>query len=462
MAVVITYGTFDLLHHGHIRLLERAKELGDYLIVGVTSDDFDRRRGKINVQQDLSERMESVKATGIPNKVIVEEYAGQKIDDIIRYGVDVFAIGSDWKGKFDYLKEYCEVVYLERTKGISSTELRNASRSLRLGLVGDSPYLEKVFKESKYVNGVDVVGAYCGSESTCGTLDSQGVQLFESLGELLANVDAVHISSHPKKHVDQIAEALAANVHVLAESPLTVSTVDYRRLHREAHNKELILADALRTAYSTAYERLRLLIKSGHIGRVVAVDVACTSLRVPEDSARDIGPDAWGSLHMWGPAAMLPIFEILGTEYLGMDGCVYYADEENGFDLFSKINFTYPDAVGSLKVGLGVKSESELVITGTKGYAYVPAPWWKTDYFELRYENPAENKRFFYQLEGEGIRFELLSFAKAVDSGRRLHGVPEAVSEAIVSALEECRGSDQIVRLESLGRGSDYAGETVQ
>ena len=105
MKKVITYGTYDLLHFGHIRLLERAKSLGDYLIVGITADDYDKARGKINVEQSLIERMEAIKATGIADEVIVEEYEGQKIDDIIRYDVDVFAIGSDWEGTFDYLNE---------------------------------------------------------------------------------------------------------------------------------------------------------------------------------------------------------------------------------------------------------------------------------------------------------------------------------------------------------------------
>ena len=89
MKRVITYGTYDLLHYGHIRLLERAKSLGDYLIVGVTADGFDRARGKINVQQSLIERVEAIKATGLADKIIVEEYEGQKIDDIRKYDIDI-------------------------------------------------------------------------------------------------------------------------------------------------------------------------------------------------------------------------------------------------------------------------------------------------------------------------------------------------------------------------------------
>ena len=147
MTKVITYVTYDLLHYVHIRLLERAKELGDYLIVGVTADDFDKSRGKINVQQSLMERIEAVKATGLADEIIIEEYEGQKIDDIRRMDVDIFTVGSDWIGKFDYLNEYCKVVYLDRTEGVSSSELRAEKRKTRIGLVGESHILETFEKE---------------------------------------------------------------------------------------------------------------------------------------------------------------------------------------------------------------------------------------------------------------------------------------------------------------------------
>ena len=135
MVKVITYGTYDLLHQGHINLLKRAKELGDYLIVGVTNDSFDRDRGKLNVRNNVLERVEAVKATGLADQIIIEDYVGQKIDDIQKYDVDIFAIGSDWEGKFDYLNEFCKVVYLPRTEGISSTMLRAESERVRISFV---------------------------------------------------------------------------------------------------------------------------------------------------------------------------------------------------------------------------------------------------------------------------------------------------------------------------------------
>ena len=161
MIKVITYGTYDLLHQGHINLLRRAKELGDYLIVGVTSDSFDKGRGKLNVRNNVLERVEAVKATGYADEIIIEDYLGQKIDDIQRYDVDIFAIGSDWEGKFDYLNEYCKVVYLPRTEGISSTMLREETQEVfRIGIVGSGRIARRFVPETKVVNSVEVTAVY--------------------------------------------------------------------------------------------------------------------------------------------------------------------------------------------------------------------------------------------------------------------------------------------------------------
>ena len=139
MKKVITYGTFDLFHQGHYNILKRAKEQGDYLIVGVTGESYDMERGKLSVRDSLVTRIENVKKTGFADKIIIEEYLGQKIHDVIEYDIDVLVIGSDWKGKFDHLQKYCQVVYLERTKNISSTQLREQNNPIyKLGIATDS------------------------------------------------------------------------------------------------------------------------------------------------------------------------------------------------------------------------------------------------------------------------------------------------------------------------------------
>lgn len=127
MKKVITYGTFDLFHIGHLNLLKRAKELGDYLIVGVSTDEFNRIKGK-ECQICDKDRMQIVEAIRYVDEVIPESSWDQKSKDIQEHDVDIFVMGDDWKGKFDDLKEYCEVVYLPRTEGISTTQLKDTMR----------------------------------------------------------------------------------------------------------------------------------------------------------------------------------------------------------------------------------------------------------------------------------------------------------------------------------------------
>jgi len=123
MKKVITYGTFDLLHYGHINLLKRAKELGDYLIVGLSTDEFNLIKGKKSYF-DYNQRKILVESIKYVDCVIPEYSWEQKISDIKKYGIDIFVIGDDWKGIFDYLKDICEVVYLPRTPEISTTKIK--------------------------------------------------------------------------------------------------------------------------------------------------------------------------------------------------------------------------------------------------------------------------------------------------------------------------------------------------
>ena len=124
MKKVITYGTFDLFHYGHLKILERAKQFGDYLIVAVSTDEFNKVKGKKCVYP-YDHRAEIVKAIKYVNEVIPETKWEQKRQDVITHQVDVFVMGSDWEGRFDELKELCEVIYLPRTPDISSTEIKS-------------------------------------------------------------------------------------------------------------------------------------------------------------------------------------------------------------------------------------------------------------------------------------------------------------------------------------------------
>ena len=178
--------------------------------------------------------------------------------------------------------------------------------------------------------------------------------------------------------------ALQRGKHVICQSPIALDRKSAKYLFDEAEKNHCIFMESIKTAYATAYLRLILLAKTGKIGDIYSVDAVCTSLDMDND------PE-WTSITAWGPTAMLPVFQIFGTEYKYKRIASHIT--EDGKDMFTKISFEYENAVASVKIGKGVKSEGELIISGTKGYIYVPAPWWKTDYFEIRYEDMNNNKK---------------------------------------------------------------------
>ena len=256
MKKVITYGTYDLLHQGHVNLLRRAKALGDYLVVGVTSDSFDKERGKLNVRNNVLERVEAVKATGLADQIVIEDYMGQKIDDIQKYGIDIFAIGSDWEGHFDYLNEFCQVVYLPRTEGISSTMLRAESqRIVKLGIVGTGRIARRFMTEVVHVNGVNVVSAFNPQkeEADLFTVQYNICSYTDSYEIFLREVDGVYIASPHLTHYEYAKRALLAGKHVLCEIPFMLSAQEARELYDLASSKGLVLLEASKTAHCPAW-----------------------------------------------------------------------------------------------------------------------------------------------------------------------------------------------------------------
>lgn len=418
MKKVITYGTFDLLHEGHINILRRAKELGGYLIVGVTSDSFDRGRGKLNVRNNVLERVEAVRKTGFADEIIIEDYLGQKIDDIQKYGIDVFVLGSDWQGKFDYLKEYCRVVYLPRTEGISSTMLREQSQTeIKIGVVGAGRISDRFVKEAGYVSGVAVSSVYDIDRAKALTLlsNNQIPNICSSFEELLGRVDAVYIATPHLTHCDLIRQALQAHKHVLCETPMVLSADEAKELFALAEANGVILMEANKTAHCPAFNHLVVMVKSGVIGEVVDIEASLSKVW-NDKTLREFDPgQAGGSLYELGSYPLLPIVKLLGTDIKDVD---FYSRMEGGVDVYTKGVLRYAKAVCSFKVGLGVKTEGNLVISGTKGYVYVPAPWWKTDYFELRYEDQNDNKKFFYKWDGAGLRYEIQEFISCIINRR--------------------------------------------
>jgi glycerol-3-phosphate cytidylyltransferase len=413
MKKVITYGTFDLFHIGHENLLRRAKELGDYLIVGVTAERFDRERGKLNVHNSLMKRIEDVKRSGYVDEIIMEEYEGQKIEDILRFEVDIFAIGSDWLNKFDYLNEYCKVVYLERTKGISSTQLRTEKQHIvEIGIIGTGRIANRFIPESKYVSGVTVKGVYNPNEvSAAKFYEKHELDFYTAdFNEFTGKISAAYIASPHLSHYEYIKACLKKGIHVLCEKPMVLAKNQATELYTLAREENLVLIEALKTAYSPGFIRLISLVKSGAIGEIKDVDASFTKLS--SGNIRELCPEAsGGSMTELSSYPLLPIVKIFGTEFKNLQ---FFSYKNDGIDLFTRGIVEYSKGNGSFKVGLGVKTEGELIISGTKGYAYVPAPWWKTEYFELRFEDMNQNRKYFYKFDGDGLRYELNEFVRNI------------------------------------------------
>ena len=417
MKKVITYGTYDLLHQGHLNLLRRAKELGDYLIVGVTSDSFDRGRGKLNVKNNVLERVEAVKATGYADEVIIEDYLGQKIDDIQKYDINIFAIGSDWEGKFDYLREYCEVVYLPRTEGISSTMLRaEQQEEYRIGIVGSGRIAHRFVPETKVVNGAEVTAVMNPNREEVEAFAQQhALTAYTDYDQFLQDVDLVYVASPHLTHYDYTKRALLAGKHVLCEIPFVLSKEQALELYRLAEERNLVLLEACKTAFCPAFGHIVTLVKSGIIGDVVDVKASLSKMVPPPTRELD-AEQAGGAMTEHAPLTLLAIIKLLGIDWHDVD---FHSRMENGVDIYTKGVVNYPHATASFTLGIGVKTEGNLVISGTKGYIYVPAPWWLTDFFEVRYEDLTKNKKYFYSYDGEGLRYEIQEWLSMIVNKHR-------------------------------------------
>ncbi len=441
MKKVITYGSFDLFHEGHYRLLKRAKELGDYLMVGVTTEQYDRLRGKLNVEEPLLTRVENIKKTGLADEIIIEDHPGQKEEDVVKYGIDIFTVGSDWTGAFDYLKGKCEVVYLERTKDISSTILREKLHPIiRLGVVGTGRIANRFVAETKFVSGIESKSVYNPHKENAVKFSLKfGLRAhYEEYEKFLDEIDAVYVASPHEFHYEYTKTALLQGKHVLCEKPLVFSGAQAEELYGLAKQKGLVLMEALKTAFCPGFEKLCQIVDSGVIGTVCDVE-ACFTRLASEQSRERTDVEYGGGFTEFGSHTMLPILRFMGTDY--KDVQFHSILDGQGLDLYTKANFVYERGMATSKSGVGVKSEGQLVIAGTKGYVLAPSPWWLTKYFEVRYEDPGKIDRYEVPFYGDGLRYEVKDFAVQINSGEpdnRKFGAKESI--ALAGVMERFMG----------------------
>lgn len=418
MTRVITYGTFDLFHEGHYRLLQRAKQLGDYLVVGVTTEEYDRARGKLNVIDSLITRIENVKKTGFADEIIIEESTGQKFRDIQKFKIDIFTVGSDWTGQFEYLRDYCKVVYLERTKNISSTMLRVQNKRIqRIGIIGTGRIAERFIPEAKLVSGISTQGVYNPHvESARRFAEKWETNAYENLEDFYSAVDAVYIASPHETHYKYIRSALEHQKHVLCEKPMVLKKSQAEEVFSFAKSRNLVLIEAIKTAYCPGFANLLGIACSGTIGNIRNIEACFTKLENPA-SRELINLKYGGSFIELGSYVMLPVIKLLGKDY---EQVLFHSiNDENGIDLFTKASFQCPNGIATATCGLGVKSEGRLLIAGTKGYIVAEAPWWKTTYFEVHYEDVEKIEKFSDRFLEDGLRYEISDFLSMINGSSK-------------------------------------------
>lgn len=251
--------------------------------------------------------------------------------------------------------------------------------------------------------------------------------------QLMSCVDAVYIASPHDTHVKYAKNALQNNKHVLCEKPMAFSKAEVQQLFFIAQKRNLVLMEAIKTAYCPGFQYLLEIVRSGVIGTVRDVEACFTKLTDP--AGRELTDSVYGgSLIELGTYVLLPIIKIFGNN--PKDIQFQSIMDEKGIDLFTKVSLCYEQGFGLGKVGLGVKSEGNLVISGTEGYIYAKSPWWLTKEFEVRFEDPAKREAYDFAYERDGLHYELQAFVNEIQSDRKEYDVKKGMSEGFAMVIE--------------------------
>ena len=286
---------------------------------------------------------------------------------------------------------------------------RQQSNYLRIGVIGTGSIAKRFAQEMVYVDKVYLAAAYNPDEDELKKYcDEFGIENeSQTLEDMFRVVDAIYIASPYYTHYEYALKALEADRHVLCETPLTLSHKEALELYSIAEKRGLILMPALKTAYSQSFVNVINEALSGAIGEIVDVSATVTTL-LPQSVTVGFNNERLQDNAYYG---LLAVFKLLGTEYKKVST---FTRTDDAKDLYIDATLEFEDAVAHVRAGTGVKSESSLVISGSKGYIYVPAPWWKPDYFEIRYENPYDNKKLYFPFESSGLRYEIKAFLDSI------------------------------------------------
>ena len=430
MKKIITYGTFDLFHKGHYNILKRAKEYGDYLVVGVTGENYDIGRGKLNVHDSLATRIENVQKTGFADEIIVEEYLGQKIDDIIKYDIDSFVIGDDWVGKFDHLSKYCNMVYLERTKGISSTQIREETfDQYDVGIVCDFVDDNQIVKEAKLVNGFEVKNVYSDDNKILNEFKERyGVKnTFDDYDAMLEESDIIYVHCATVERFNYIQRALKAGKHVLYDPPAAFSSDKLMKLMELSKENNVILMENTKMVHIYVFNQLLWMAQGGLIGDILSFNCSISKNDITRSNL----------FYDLGAIALLPMLKIMGDNYDNFD---FQVSKDGDNIEFASMNFVYPKGRAIINVGNTVRVDNQIEIIGTEGTIRMRGDWWRSKSFELHTPGSSDVQLFNTNFEGNGFKYLIRDMSRMLSNNRiDSKSIFEEESLKIVEILEYMR-----------------------
>lgn len=288
-------------------------------------------------------------------------------------------------------------------------------QKIRIGMIGTGRITERFvydYQEVPYLSLVAIYNPHEGSARSFAEKHSlENVLTFEAPEPFWEAIDAVYIASPHGTHYTYAKQALLCGKHVLCEKAMCLEGKQAAELFELAREKKLILMEAIKTAYCPGFQGILKLIEQGKIG--VVHDVEACFTRLGNVSQREVWDlECGGSYTEFGTYSLLPIVKLLGTE--SQESYFWSLPAGNGVDAYTKATIAYERGIATAKTGIGVKSEGQLIVAGSKGYILVPSPWWLTKHVEVHYEDPNYVEVYEYPYEGSGLRYELTSFIKRI------------------------------------------------
>ena len=283
--------------------------------------------------------------------------------------------------------------------------LKQGDGCVKIGVIGTGSIATRFAEEIAHVQKTYIYSAYSPDEKELERYcDRFGITNdCHSVEDMLEDVDAVYIASPYLTHYEYAKMALQAGRHVLCETPFTQTYKETQELYQLAEKKGLILALALKTAYCPSFIQILENVRQGYIGEVVELTTATTTL-LAQGVSTSFNNERLAENAIYG---MLATIKVMGAKY---KQATAFTKEDDERILYLDLMMEYADAIAHIKAGTGVKSESSMVVSGTKGYIYVPAPWWKPAYFEIRFENQSDNRKLYFPYEESGLRYEIQYF----------------------------------------------------